>query len=149
MLWKAKTDLENGHVSDLHGGVIVIRHLIDFHDRRLASLKEFEIITAAQVLMRHLGCKGSLVSNTQLLLNQVGVGTSPDIAKMSPSQRKMVDFAMRYESARSSPAASKRLAAELQTCDEQVLSWRKFMIDYAELGFEEHDYLSNTRALAP
>ncbi|KAK6427370.1 hypothetical protein LTR95_015999, partial [Oleoguttula sp. CCFEE 5521] len=149
MLAETASDLENGHASVLDSGIIVIRHLIDFRNRRLALLKEFELITAAQVMMHHLGCKGLLVSNTQLLLNQVGVGASPDIGKMSPSQRKMAEFAMRYDRTRSDSADSKRLAAELQACDGQVLSLRKFMIDYTELWFEEHDHLSNSRASDP
>ncbi|KAK6421269.1 hypothetical protein LTR95_016833 [Oleoguttula sp. CCFEE 5521] len=143
MLGKTAIDLEHGHVPHLDGGMIAVRHLIDFRDRRLALLKEFELVTAAQVLMRHLGCKGIVVLNTHLLLNQLGVKTLPDVVKISPSQRKMVEFTMRHDSAGPRRLTSERSSADLCACDE--ISWSKFMIDYAELWCEEHDYLLDRR----
>lgn len=112
--------------------------MAEYSARRLASLREFDLIAAAQVVLRRLEAKDLVVKNTYLLLEKVKWKVPMEVEGMSPKQRKMMAFAARYHG--KSVAEPVRAAASPSVGAEGAAR-RTQMVEFAEKYHREHSYL--------
>jgi len=119
-------------------GFAIMKRLAEYSARRLALLKEFDLIAAAQVVLQRLQTKDLVVKSTYLLLEKVKWKIPVEAAGMSLRQKRMLAFAARYHG--KSVVEPKSVAEEAKVGGNQK-GLKAIMVEFAERYHREHSHL--------